>query len=324
MVDAYKLPIGQTTVPAQVVKSKGNKRVELAQTGETITARGEGFEWVFSRQTGEIIKAVRNGHPVLVGGPVLMVLPTRDYAMTPGYPEPRPLSFSFYNVLCRDWKGTSVSGKHSADGAEIAVVGQYKEAAGNYTIHIGGDGDATVSYRFTYTAKEKIATRQTGIVFYAPRSFDTLTWRRKAQWSVYPEDHIGRPEGVAKALPDASLVGKAGDWMEVAYREKPSWSWSQDANALGTRDFRATRRNILSASLKDSSGNGITVLSDGAHHTRSFLDGSRVGLLVAWYSGPAYNTSWLHGLGQIAGIEPMTLQAGAELKDTVRLSLVGP
>ena len=134
------------------------------------------------------------------------------------------------------------------------------------------------------------------MVFYAPRPCDTLTWKRKAQWSVYPEDHVGRPEGTARALPDPSLVAKAGSWMEVAYREKPTWPWFMDANALGTRDFRATRRNIVRASLKDSSGNGITVLSDGTQHTRSFLDDNQVGLLVACYSGPALNTSWLHGL----------------------------
>ena len=323
MVDAYKLPIGEATEPAAVVKSKGNRGVELAQTKETITAIGEGFEWVISGQTGEIIKATRNGQTVLVGGPALMVLPTKEYPMPPGYPEPRPQSFSPLNPLCRDWKATSVSGKHSADAVEIAVVGQYREAAGSYTIRIDGRGNATVSYRFTYADAEKINARQIGIVFYTPRSCDTLTWKRKAQWSVYPEDHIGRPEGVAKALPDASLVGKAGDWMEVAYREKPSWSWSMDANALGTRDFRATRRNILHASLKDSSGNGITVLSDGTHHTRAFLDGSRIGFLVAGYSGPGGVTSWLHGLSEIAGIEIMALKEGEEIKDTVRLSLVG-
>jgi len=323
LVDAYKLPIGKATEPATVVKSKGNRGVELAQTKETITAIGEGFEWVISGQTGEIIKATRNGQTVLVGGPALMVLPTKEYPMPPGYPEPRPQSFSPLNPLCRDWKATSVSGKHSADAVEIAVVGQYREAAGSYTIRIDGRGNATVSYRFTYADAEKINARQIGIVFYTPRSCDTLTWKRKAQWSVYPEDHIGRPEGVAKALPDASLVGKAGDWMEVAYREKPSWSWSMDANALGTRDFRATRRNILHASLKDSSGNGITVLSDGTHHTRAFLDGSRIGFLVAGYSGPGGVTSWLHGLSEIAGIEIMALKEGEEIKDTVRLSLVG-
>jgi hypothetical protein len=64
------------------------------------------------------------------------------------------------------------------------------------------------------------------------------------------------------------------------------------------------------------------VLSDGTHHTRSFLDGSRVGLLVAWYSGPVLNTRWLHGLGGIVGIEPMMLNLPAELEDMAHLSLV--
>ena len=132
---------------------------------------------------------------------------------------------------------------------------------------------------------------------------------------------LGRPEGTAKALPDPSLVGKAGSWIEGAYREKPFWPWFVDANALGTRDFRATRRNIPRASLKDSAGHGITVLSDGTQHTRSFLDGNRIGLLVACFTGAALNCDYLHGLNEISGIEPMTLQAGAELKDVVRLSL---
>ena len=186
-----------------------------------------------------------------------------------------------------------------------------------------GEGNAAITYNFTYTDPKKITPRQIGMVSYAPRSCDTLTWKRKAQWSVYPEDHIGRPEGVAKALPDASLVGRAGSWMEVAYREKPSWPWARDANALGTRDFRSTRLNILHASLKDASGSGITVWSDGRQHTRAFLDGSRIGFLVAGYSGPAGVTSWLRGLSEIAGVEIRTMQVGTESKDTVRLYLVG-
>jgi hypothetical protein len=322
VVDEYKLPIGKPAEPAIAAKNRGSKKVELAQTDETITVKGAGFEWVISRQTGQIVNVMHKGQSVLVGGPVLMVLPTSDYPMTPGFPDPRPQSFEVLNTLCGEWEASSVSATQSSGAVEIVVTGKYKQAAGGYTIRIEGDGDAAVSYRFTYTAAKKIAARQIGMVFYAPRPCDTLTWKRKAQWSVYPEDHIGRPEGTTKALPDPSLVGKAGSWMEVAYREKPAWPWFMDANALGTRDFRATRRNILCASLKDSAGQGITVLSDGAQHTRSFLDGNRVGLLVACYSGPALNTSWLHGLYEISGIEPVALQAGAELKDVVRLSLL--
>jgi hypothetical protein len=323
LVDEFKLPIGKSTEPVIVAGSNEHKKVELSQTEDTIAASGKGFEWLISRQTGQIVKATRKGQPVLVGGPVLMVLPTKDYPITPGFPDPRPQSFDILNTLCSEWKAMSVSATQTGGAVEIVVAGQYKEAAGSYTIRIDGDGAATVSYRFTYTTTEKITARQIGMVFYAPRACDTLTWKRKAQWSVYPEDHVGRPEGVAKALPDPSLVKKAGSWMEVAYREKPAWPWFMDANALGTRDFRATRLNILRASLRDFSGAGITVSSEGTQHTRSFLDGNRIGLLVAWYSGPALNAPWLHGLWEISGIEPMPVQTGAELKDVVHISLAG-
>ncbi len=321
VVDDYKLPIGKPAEPAMAQKNTGGKKAQLAQTEETITVKGEGFEWLISRQTGQIVKATRKGQSVLVGGPVLMVLPTMDFPMTPGFPDARPQAFDVLNTLCSEWKATSVKAEQSGGAVEIVVAGDYKQAAGGYSIRIDGSGEATVSYRFTYTAVEKIAARQIGMVFYTPRSCDTLTWKRKAQWSVYPEDHVGRPQGTAKALPDPSLVTKAGSWMEVAYREKPNWPWFMDANALGTRDFRATRRNVLSASLRDSEGHGITILSDGTQHTRSFVDGNRIGLLVAYYSGPALNTSWLHGLYEISGIEPLPVQSGAELKDVVRLSL---
>ena len=323
LVDAYKLPIGRAPEPVAITARKTTKAVDLTQSDETITAKGEDFECLIRRKSGHIIQATHKGQPVLVGGPVLMILPTQDYPMTPGFPDPRPQSFDVLNTLCTEWKATSISASQSAGMVEIAVTGQYKEASGNYSILMDGDGHVTLTYRFTYAAGKPIAARQVGMVFYAARRCDTLTWKRKGQWSVYPEDHVGRLEGTATALPDPSLVDKAGSWMEVAYREKPSWPWFMDANALGTRDFRATRRNILRASLQDPAGNGITVLSNGTQHTRAFLDGDRVGLLVACFSGPALNTSWLHGLYEISGIEPMHVQTGTEFKDVVHVSLTG-
>ncbi|MCL2659318.1 MAG: hypothetical protein FWD64_02190, partial [Acidobacteriaceae bacterium] len=116
---------------------------------------------------------------------------------------------------------------------------------------------------------------------------------------------------------------KAGTWMEVAYREQPTWPWHMDANELGTRDFRSTRRDIWRASLLDAAGSGITVLSNGTQHTRAFLDGDRVGLLVACYSGPAFDTLWLHGMNDLAGITPLPVKAGTEFKDTIHLSITG-
>ena len=80
------MPVGEPD-EAQARASASKRRVELVQTKETITAKGDGFEWVISRETGQIIKATRNGRTVLVGGPVLMVLTTKGYGgLIPGFP----------------------------------------------------------------------------------------------------------------------------------------------------------------------------------------------------------------------------------------------
>ena len=62
---------------------------------------------------------------------------------------------------------------------------------------------------------------------------------------------------------------------------KPSWAWSRDFNELGSNDFRATRRNIRQAALKDTTGIRVTVRSDGRQHWRSWLDKDRICFLVA-------------------------------------------
>lgn len=57
-------------------------------------------------------------------------------------------------------------------------------------MRFSGNGGVRIDYDFKLNAE--LAPRQTGLVFSLPREFETLTWRRKAQWSVYPADHIGR------------------------------------------------------------------------------------------------------------------------------------
>ena len=330
LVDAYRLPIGRAVEPPLPALHKPSRAPELVQTEQTITVTCDGFQWIVNRQTGQVITAGQPDRPVLARGPVLMVLPVQEFTMTPGFPlggpttpdGPRPQAFTPFNTTCTDWKASSVAAKSSADGVEIVVAGRYKEASGSYTLRILGGGDAELRYRFTSSAAYRLGVRQIGMVFYVPRQFDTLSWKRKAQWSVYPADHIGRAEGEARAMPDPSLAGKEGRWMETAYREKPTWPWQADVNELGTRDFRATRRAIWRASLQSPSGDALTIFSDGSHHhTRAFLDGDRIGLLVAWFSGPGGWGKWLHGMEQVVNDLPLKVKKGTALEDTVRFSL---
>ena len=126
------------------------------------------------------------------------------------------------------------------------------------------------------TAAESLAAvpRQLGIRFELPQSVDTLAWKREAQWNVYPKNHIGRASGQARAF----LVKQ--DTQEVL-GQQPTWAWSQSACPLGTRDFRSTKRNIHRASLTDSAGYGVEVVSDGTQHSRCYVHDDRIHWLIA-------------------------------------------
>ena len=64
----------------------------------------------------------------------------------------------------------------------------------------------------------------------------------------------------------------------------PQQHWKDDANELGSNDFRSTKRSIIKAGLQDEAGNGVTVISDGTQHCRSWLQDERIQWLIADYS----------------------------------------
>jgi len=231
-----------------------------------ITVRGNGFRWDFDSENGKVLQAEFGGVPLLCGGPVLMILPqTSGPCVTDFRPDVEP-----FNGACSDWKAEDVSLVRGSDGVTVKVTGSCAEAAGWYAVKIDRSGQAEFSYEFKL--KDKIDPRQYGLVVYLPRSFDTLTWSRKGQWTAYPENHIGRPLGRARALTSGH---------EAIFRKPPAWDWKDDENALGSNDFRSTKANVLWAVLSRPEGEGVMLESDGRHASRTFLDGDRVGWLIA-------------------------------------------
>ncbi len=328
VIDEYRLPIG-TVEKAKARPRAATDMLKLAEDDKTITVQGDGWRWVFDHRSGMIRRAEIGGRTVLLGGPTLMLLPLkggRTVQMPSG--EIAPLTRT-----CAQWRATDVRAARDKDGVVVHVVGKYKEAKGSYTMRVNAAGPLTIGYRFT--CLRKIKPRQTGIVFDLPKTFDTLTWRRNAQWSVYPEDHVGRPIGEAHAFGPAATTVRRG-WHVPERSEgrdssgnhalrcsgratKPSWSWAMDFNALGTNDFRATRENIVSASLRNSDGYALKVLSDGSQSTRAYVEGNRIRLLVA-----GFNTGGGGWYGELLAPPRKTLRPGSVVEDTVRVVLLGP
>jgi hypothetical protein len=216
-----------------------------------------------------------------------------------------------FTDTCRDWKAASVMAKETAAGVEVRIEGSYSEAKGAYTLSFGNDGAMSVHYAFAVTEQGKCNARQIGVVFSLPAACQTLSWRRKAYWSSYPEDHIGRPQGTAaafeKGVPPSGVAGP---------RLEPNWSWSRDGNRHGSNDFRSTKLNMIEASLLSEAGNGLRALSDGSQHIRCWADGDRVRLLAADYANEGLPLCFAEYVTQ-----PRPLQAGSQVESTVRIEI---
>jgi hypothetical protein len=238
-----------------------------------------------------------------VSGPTLMILPMNGDG---GTQMQGKYFFPPDNSTASQWKLNQLDVRPDA----LTVSGEYVEATGAFTYTMTTDGELQVAYRFT--VKQNVNPRQVGLVFDVPRTFDTITWRRNAPYTVYPGDHIGRPSGTARAF------GKMLDrYQPVNLREPPAWPWSEDATEGGICDFRATKENILFYQIHGAGGHGVEVVSNGRQHARAWVDGDKVRLLVADRS----NAGAEGFFRPHAACEDRPLKAGDVVAGTIRLKI---
>jgi hypothetical protein len=161
-------------------------------------------------------------------------------------------------------------------------------------------GTVGVSYRFTYSGPEAVS-REIGLRFGLPLSSDRLSWERKAEWTYYPTDHIGRPAGSAVAHPSVPQDVPPGD--------RP---WGLDDHPWGCNDFRGTKRHITRASLTGRTGQGLEVVSDGTQHIRATLGVHEIALTVLDYYGGAATgyTEWDDVYGEGRRLAPGDVLGG--------------
>jgi beta-galactosidase/beta-glucuronidase len=129
--------------------------------------------------------------------------------------------------------------------------------------------DGTMSYRFAWTGT-KSDVYELGWIFPLPKGVERFSWDRKAAWSCYPPDHIGRPTGTA--TPDSARVA-------LTRVDRPD-----------AFDFTSTKFDCNWASLNDRSGRGLCLefSPDQRHHVRGGItrDGHCALVVNRCYSPP--------------------------------------
>ena len=286
VINDYALPIGAAKAPAMPPPSftgaatlkRGDKRIEVA---------GDGFRWEIDAVSGLFVAGEVRGKNVVTGGPVVV--------------GQRPWT---------QWKAAQVKAEQSGAGVRVTVAGEYAEGKGQFVCDFTGDGLLRVGYDFTFEGNFPMHARsggfrEIGALLELDKSCDALRWSRKAKWTTYPEDHIGRPSGLARLAP-------SGHWpmppeqfnkyqfawvtdIEKAYRAfqplpVPDYPWSQEETPHGAYDFSGTKYHIYWSELVAPSGAGVRAESDGSHSSRVRVEGDRIQFLVNDFSGSSHRS----------------------------------
>jgi hypothetical protein len=301
MIDGYKLGFSPHEIPAlpdsgnpaQIAEMPANASL---QSSEAIRLVGRNSELSYDKSTGQMLWCLAGRQTVIISGPVLHIM--RFPGEAEPYPDPRSWAFS---------------GADSKQGPGQAVLhwnGRYRDFTGGFEIKMDDAGDVRMSYSFKYTGEREFSAREVGLGFELPADMGRLEWDRQADWSYYPDDHIGRPRGMA-------MIHSA--WPQtIPPGDRP---YSQDDHPWGCNDFRSTKRHIYRASLTNPQGAGIQVISDGGQSLRATMGPDTLAVNVMDYfdGSPAEINEYVGVYGTGRPIKP-----GDVLEGVVKLQLLPP
>ncbi len=268
------------------------------------TAEGDNFEIAVDGANGRIRRALVDRHSVLYGTPKLHVLPI----------EATLNEFPIFET----WRLTKPLEIRTAGyDYEVIESGTYHDFAGELRFRITPQGGLLVSYDFTYTGADARA-RELGLQFGVPLWCDKLQWRRHGEWTVYPDDHIGRNDGTAMAhAPGPQTV-------------PPTQPFALDDTPIGTNDFRSSKRNFVFASLTDREGYGVGIEAIGSQHLRASVDSYEIEVNVNdWFGGVAATAwgEWWKNYGQGLDLRPDDPTEGVahnKVSGSMQLYLLSP
>jgi len=245
MLDQFNIPIGVLSAKPSIATPRAGS-LKLDRGFERVTITGPRFSIVFDPATGLIAEACFDGQLAIAGGPYL------DLGTGP---------------LVKDWLLRKFESAEDGERVRIYTSGECKKIAGNasipveFEISIDGAGLMATTYRVDGGMQ---GDPQLGVAFILPSNVERLAWNSRTLWSVYPNDHIGRPKGIALKQPNHK---------PLSYQAKPEWPWSEDVNDFflwgkdghgpgASNDFRSLKENIWYAACILSGGN-IRIRAEG-------------------------------------------------------------
>jgi hypothetical protein len=283
VVDEESLTI--RTLPPITRNAPRPLRITEAET--RVIAEGNSYRYVFDRRTGLLEDASVGGQRILLSGPWLHL--TRgggkiDWAVD-----------SLLDVTGSAWERDSMTIRKSPNDLSVSVCGRVASLEVRFTTVVSGNGEMRTAFDVANVPEK---WREVGIRYVLDPALSRLAWTRDALWSLYPDDHIGRPLGTASKFVAAG--------QREAYGERPGHPWSLDTRDAfldgkggsgGTWrvpiDFRSTKEHIRRFALTDSvSARGVSVTSDATLAARAVVNDDGSTALIILNQWNYANLSW--------------------------------
>lgn len=253
--------------------------VSFSENEAAITVKQGDVSYLINKITGVITSATKNNQTLLTQGPVFCLVPMNsedggkpnvagETYQNNIYPVK---NYPLYTLFAKD-----LAIKQIDEGVRVDMKTTYTNAKGKQSYLFTTDGKLVTEYEVE-CGDYDVSPYQYGLLMQLPKQFEQLNWKRKGEFTIYPENDIARNEGTAMLNPKhVNGVEEPG--------VVPNGDWKDDANDLGSNDFRSTKRYIKSAVLQDKTGNSIKVLSDATQASRSWLQDEHIQWLIADYS----------------------------------------
>jgi beta-galactosidase len=265
----------------KILTKTEEKKVALSfsENDAAITVKQGEITYLINKVTGIITNITKNNQTIVTQGPVFCFVPMNEE--DGGKPNVAgetyqnniyPLkNYPLYTLFARD-----LNVKQTEKGILVDMKTVYIDVKGKQSYLFTSDGKLETTYEVEYGETDQ-SPYQYGMLMQLPKQFDQLSWKRKGEFTFYPENDIARIEG--STMLNAKKLNEVEEPGVV-----PSGDWKDDANNLGSNDFRSTKRYIESAKLQDRTGNSIKVLSDGTQASRSWFQDEQIQWLIADYS----------------------------------------
>ncbi|ETZ22074.1 glycoside hydrolase family 2 TIM barrel-domain containing protein [Pedobacter sp. V48] len=262
------------------IQSQQDVSLSLKDSAAAYFIQQGDIRYTIDKRTGIISGAENQGERILAQGPVFCLVPMNsedggkpNVAGETYQNNIHPIkNYPLYTLFAKN-----MTAQQSTEAIVISMETTYNNASGSLKYSFIKNGNVTIDYNIKTNNQAIANPYQYGMLFQLPPEFDQLDWKRRGDFTVYSPDDISRDAGTAKLnakwMPSIEEPGK-----------QPAALWKDDANEMGSNDFRSTKQHIIQAALSSKNNRGITVLSNETQSSRSWLQDGNIQFLIADYS----------------------------------------